>query len=202
MEIKKYKIQNDSCCDLSLKEIESLFKDGFLLEQESFYVIDKDTGEYDTLHYESCAEDEANGIRNAFLKGNTVIIKRLESYNDKLKEACNLFDYAEHVNLHCYIAPEGGRSFDWHVDDREVQVRVLYGDKIMLVKEEGQEKSFHLQPGDWLNIPKGVEHKAINVTPTIMFSFGIVRDSEKWRNCTDRHVTFEDLSKVYLAPRK
>ncbi len=153
-------------------EIESIFADGPLYERGSFFVVDKETASYDTLKAERNFFQEAAETREAFLSGHTIIIKNLESFNLNIRlKAASL---GPKVDVHMYLVPPGGTSsFPFHTDERDVLVKIVYGEKTFVLQEAGGERSYHLATNDELFIPKGIYHKAIPSGPSCLLSFGI-----------------------------
>jgi len=77
--------------------------------------------------------------------------------------------------LHLYLVPENGESsFNYHSDDRDVLVHLVYGRKQFFIKDsKGEERSVLLEAEDELSIPKGTLHKAIPRGASCLLSFGI-----------------------------
>ncbi len=59
-------------------------------------------------------------------------------------------------------------SFGWHEDDGNVWAYLVSGKKIM----ETSFATHELNQGDWIFMPKGLQHKATNLTETVLLSFG------------------------------
>jgi ribosomal protein L16 Arg81 hydroxylase len=157
---------------LNIQEISEIFNDGDLLEKESFYIIDKKTKEYNTLKKFQTYIETANEVRNSFISGHTIIVKNLENYNENIRLACA--SLGRDVDVHMYLVPENGKdSFDFHKDDREVYVHMIYGEKEFILKKDGLNISHYLSKGDTLNIPFETVHKAIPKGKSCLLSFGI-----------------------------
>lgn len=165
---------------LSLAEISEIFRNRYLLEKESFFVIDKETKTIDSSIYLADYKLEALALKNKLLDGNVISIKNLENLNTKIEDACKVF--SDNTSLHMYITPTNGESFNMHKDDRHVFIRVLYGTKIIICKEGDRDVAYTLDSGDWMHIPFGIEHRAVNCSPAISISFGIVESESKYVN--------------------
>jgi ribosomal protein L16 Arg81 hydroxylase len=157
---------------LNKKEIEEIFNDGYLYECNSFFHIDKIRKECDSnLKFDNYL-DYASSIRNKFLSGHTIIVINLENFNQAIREISAKL--GRDVDVHMYLVPEnGGDAFDFHVDDRDVYIHMIYGNKKFLLKEDNTIKEYNLSEGSELFIKKGVEHKAIPQGPSCLLSFGV-----------------------------
>jgi len=157
---------------LSKMEISDIFNDSDLLERNSFFIIDKNTKEYNTIPEKITYIETAIGIREAYLTGHTIIVKNLEKYNEKIRKACAVL--GRDVDVHMYLVPPNGKdSFDFHVDDRDVYVQMVYGEKEFIFKKNDIKESHYLNEGDILHIPFGTIHKAIPRSKSCLLSFGI-----------------------------
>lgn len=157
---------------LSKIEIEDIFSSNFFYESGSVYIIDQKTKTYQTdKHYANLLE-YANSVRQAFLTGHTIIVKQLENYNSVIQKKCA--ELGGDVDVHMYLVPSHGTSsFDYHVDDRDVWVHMVYGEKEFHLREKGLEKKSLLRAGDFLFIAKDIEHKAIPRGASCLLSFGV-----------------------------
>lgn len=157
---------------LNIQDISDIFNDGELLEKESFFILDKKTKEYNTIKKFQTYIETANEVREAFKSGHTIIVKNLENYNEKIRLACA--SLGRDVDVHMYLVPENGSdSFEFHKDDREVYVSMVYGEKEFIFKNEDFNISHYLRKGDTLHIPLGTIHKAIPKGKSCLLSFGI-----------------------------
>lgn len=156
---------------LSKLEISQIFNDGHLLELASFHIIDKDTKTYDVNRVRGSFLEEARFVRNAYLSGHTIIVKNVENYNEQIRlKAASL---GRDVTVHLYLVPPQGKdSFDFHIDDSDVWLKMLYGKKDIYCKTpEGVEK-YSLTDDSELFIKQGVFHKAEPQGASCMLSFG------------------------------
>lgn len=99
-------------------------------------------------------------------------MKNIENWNESIQKEC--INSHNSVNVHLYLSPQNGSSFDWHTDDRDVFVYMQYGKKKFEIKEQnGEIKTYDLVPGDCLYIPYGLLHRASSDLKTsIHLSFG------------------------------
>jgi mannose-6-phosphate isomerase-like protein (cupin superfamily) len=160
---------------LSKNDIEDIFKDAKLYENKSFFVIDSITKEYDTnISFDSLSE-YSKRIRESFKRGCTIIVKNLEMYNQEIRSHCAKI--GKNVDVHMYLVPPNGKqSFNFHQDDREVKVHIVYGSKTFILKNNDKEKSYLLESGQFLDIPKGTIHKAIPNGSSCLLSFGFEKE--------------------------
>lgn len=157
---------------LSSKDILNIFKSSYLFSLNSFYTIDSKTKTYDTNKEFSSYIEYASYIRESFLSGETIIVKNLECFTPAIRKRCA--ELASNVDVHMYLVPQDGdSSFDYHTDDRDVQVEMIYGEKEFLIENNGTKSSVFLKQSDRLSIPKGTLHKAIPKGPSCLLSFGI-----------------------------
>lgn len=156
---------------LSNLEISHIFNDGYLLELGSFHIIDKQTKTYDINRIRGSFLEEAVFIRKAYLEGHTIIVKNLENFNQPIRlQAAKL---GRDVSVHLYLVPhQGTDSFDFHIDDSDVWLKMLYGKKNILCKTTSGIEKHHLQGEDELFIKQGIYHKAEPLGASCMLSFG------------------------------
>ncbi|WP_127714889.1 hypothetical protein [Halobacteriovorax sp. HLS] len=158
---------------LSSDDIEKIFKSSHLFSLNSFYTIDPTTRTYDAnIKFESYIE-YSTFIRKSFLAGETIIVKNLENFTPKIRMRCS--ELSSNVDVHMYLVPPEGRSsFQYHIDDRDVEIEMIYGEKDFFIKENEREKVVTLKKSDRLTIPKGTFHKAVPKGPSCLLSFGIL----------------------------
>ena len=165
------------CLPLLTKiEVENIFQRGELYEKHSFYFIEKGSKTYNTeIRFESFVH-YACEIRNNFLKHQTILVKNLEKFNEKIYlESQKL---GENVDVHMYLAPEeGSDSFDFHQDFKDVLIVLIYGEKEFHLVEGKKTNVYHLSAGDKLFIKRGIFHKAISRGRSCLLSFGYQKDS-------------------------
>jgi ribosomal protein L16 Arg81 hydroxylase len=166
---------------ISPDEVAALFASGELHQSRSFFIIEKDTGTYDTRRVQENFIAEAQAVAEAFRSGSSIIVKNLEHRTAAIRRRCA--ELGPRVDVHLYLVPPaGGSSFDFHTDDRDVLVHLAYGRKRFVTREQGpegvREQSFELAAGDELFIPQGVLHRAIPQGASCLLSFGIPRDED------------------------
>ena len=84
-------------------------------------------------------------------------------------------------------------SFDFHIDDTDVWLKMLYGEKVILCKGSDGIERHHLKAADELFIKKGVFHKAEPMGPSCMLSFGY---NGKVFYQVSGGITLEDLAPI------
>ena len=158
---------------LSLNEIVSIFSNSHLYEQKSFHYLDKKDTTYNTNRFKENFLDESRTLYNKFKDGHTIIVKNLEMFNKNIRlKAASLGPYTD---VHMYLVPpNGGHSFPYHQDTRDVLVHLIYGKKTFFIKTQDQEIKNELIPGDELFLPKENQHMAIPSGASCLLSFGIV----------------------------
>jgi mannose-6-phosphate isomerase-like protein (cupin superfamily) len=153
-------------------DLEEIFSSSWLYGNNSFYVIDKITKTHRTDIQFSSHLEYSKYIKNSYDSGNTIIVKNLESFHPKIRAAA--LKYGMLVDVHMYLVPpKGTDSFDYHKDDCDVTIVMVYGSKRFYIKESGEEKVFNLNEGDSLFIKKEFEHRALPTGPSCLLSFGI-----------------------------
>ena len=75
---------------------------------------------------------------------------------------------ASDCTIHCFYNPVNGPSFPEHTDPMDVGIECTSGIKTLDI--EGY--PIALEPGDYLDIPAGTPHQAINSTKSVMLSYG------------------------------
>lgn len=98
-------------------------------------------------------------------------ITGLETFNGAIKQRCQwLSDIwkKDNITAHGYLGYSEGASFDTHVDDCNVYLYVISGNKQVIIKGE----SYELINGHGIFIPVGTPHKVINLTDNVAISFG------------------------------
>ena len=179
--VEPFKVEAfDDGVEVTKDDLVNILNDRKFLEEESFHVIETDTHEITTEHGEDFREDAVK-LKRAFNNGNTILIKRLHDVLPKFSDIGKMFD--DDANTYMLVAPSGGDSFDWHKDDRHVCIKIIYGNKVLLWKDEkNNEHPISLNQGDWIVIPMGVIHKAVNFGPSIVLTVGM-KDSQEWNVC-------------------
>jgi len=71
--------------------------------------------------------------------------------------------------VHLYISPKNSKSFPIHTDPIDVFIYVIEGTKVMEVNN-----SMHtIKAGEYISIPAGTPHRAINNYNSTMLSIGV-----------------------------
>lgn len=161
---------------LSDDEINNIFYDYDLYLSNSFYIIDKARKEYDENYRASDFKTHLEVLQKASSEGYTIVVKNMETYNSKIQKAANELGIGTDVHLYLVFNKEGGDSFDWHVDDRAVWVKMISGQKIFSLRTQANETVFinmiKLKKNQSLYIGFN-EHRATQMGPSAMLSFGL-----------------------------
>lgn len=157
---------------LTDEELENIFHSYALHEKNSFFIIDKETKEYQTNRHRESFVDDAQFIKEQYESGHTIVVKNMEYFNASIQEAAE--ELGPGTDVHLYLTPTDGDSFGYHVDDRNVWVRVLKGIKIFALKFTGMTSLIKLHEGNTLYIPMDLYHKADTIGPSVLLSFGVL----------------------------
>lgn len=174
------KIQK-SICLLKKEEIDNLFYNYELFEKNSFYIIDKDRKEYNENNRAPDFQTHIETLQKASSSGHTIVVKNMESFNQEIKEAAEELGAGTDVHLYLVFSEEGGDSFNWHVDDKAVWVKMLYGQKMFGIKSQANETLnidfIKLRENQCLYIGLK-EHRATPMGPSAMLSFGLPNQAD------------------------
>lgn len=157
---------------LSPKDIETIFSSGYLYEKASFFIIDRSTKTYRTDFHGESFQQRATALKEAYLSGHTIIVKNLEDFNSKI--FAKVLELGRGTDVHMYLTPrDGGISFDFHVDDCDVLLKVIFGEKIFEIKSHNEIVTRHiLGIGDEFFLKGGTVHRAIASGVSCLLSFG------------------------------
>jgi len=72
-------------------------------------------------------------------------------------------------DVHVFKSNKTGYSFKWHNDNVNVKLLVLTGKKIVCVRNS----KYILNPGQFVDIPKGYLHRVFSIAGTIALSIGL-----------------------------
>lgn len=157
---------------LNINEIEEVFANSDMFEKNSFNVI-TESGEYDFTEQLITMKLEASRVRQAFKSGCSVRVENMEDWNMSIATRANELKYG--TDVHMYLCPpvENPTGFNWHTDDRDVYIHMIYGTKVFEVKEYDNTATYKLMPGDLLFLPSKFEHRAIGSGASCQLSFGL-----------------------------
>lgn len=160
---------------LHKKDLEDLFSSSYFYQNQLIYAIDPVTQTYQTDQKFSNFIEYAKFIKQAFQNNQSIVVKGLENFNLKIKNFS--LQFGADVDAHLYLTQSSSASsFDFHADDKEVQIVMVYGSKEFTLIESGVQKKYLLHEGHTLRIPKGVLHRAKSVGPSALISFGFLED--------------------------
>lgn len=103
-----------------------------------------------------------------FFKYQAKVAELIVSINTIKVEQCEQW-FNTTGTAHIFYNKENGPSFGIHTDPVDVLIECLDGNKYMEV--EGEKKV--LEPHDYLTIPAGTEHRALNYEKALMISYGV-----------------------------
>ena len=155
-------------------EIYEMLRNEYLHDLHSHFIVSGEGTYDDTRSFEfGIVPERIKRLEEAFLNGQTIVIKEIETWNEKIIEKCSSFKVA--TNVHLYLSPSGATGFGWHTDDRDVYVVLQKGEKIFEVEEpDGTISSYLLKEGSELFIPYGARHRArATEQASIHLSFGV-----------------------------
>lgn len=159
----------DLSCKISIQEINSILTNSNLIEKSSFHVVRK--GVYENYDRSNDHISEIKRITEALSTGHTVIVKGLEMWGGPITDACNIL--GNQVTAHMYVSPPNGTGFNFHKDDTDVYVAMLYGTKLFDFQDQ---PSTSLNPSDIIYIPKELAHRAKSVSWSCHISFGVPKE--------------------------
>jgi hypothetical protein len=161
---------------LTKDEINGIIYDYDLYLSNSFYVIDKISKEYNENYRASDFKTHVEILQKASREGCTIVIKNMENFNNEIKEAAEELGSGTDCHLYLVFNQEAGDSFGWHIDDRAVWIKMLYGQKMFGIRSQANETKFE----DFIKVKEGQclyigfkEHRATPMGPSAMLSFGL-----------------------------
>jgi mannose-6-phosphate isomerase-like protein (cupin superfamily) len=162
-EAKVGKFQRDqSVYDIPLDAILSSL---YAYEQEMIKII---TGEEGRMAFAA-----RSGMEVACNQDKAIKIEAIEKLNHELQTLCDQvameFDHHGPVTCHLFVSPADSKSFPMHKDPDDVLLLVIEGEKTMKVNSGLVE----LVTGDYLFLPAGTPHCAINKSASKMLSIGL-----------------------------
>ena len=96
----------------------------------------------------------------------TVKIEGLEKHYKSIHEELGL---TKKHSVHLYVSPKNSMSFPTHTAPIDVFIYVIEGTKVMEVSN-----SIHtIKEGEYISIPAGTPHRAINNYDSTMLSIGV-----------------------------
>jgi len=109
------------------------------------------------------------------VRRNPVKVEGVERFNEVLfTTSINLgrrFSHFGPVSCHLFLSCKGAISFPSHTDTEDVIIYMVSGQKVF----EGVAESQLVREGESIYIPRGVEHRAVNIDDSVMLSFGLER---------------------------
>lgn len=155
---------------VSIEEINQILTNENLIERNSFHVVNNSM--YENFDRSNTHLDEISRITQALEAGKTIIVKDLEMWGGAITDTCR--SMGQLVTAHMYLSPPNGTAFDFHVDDTDVVVCMLYGAKSFEFKNRPMKRL--VPSGTSIYIPQGVEHRAKQGNGwSCHISFGIPR---------------------------
>jgi hypothetical protein len=155
----------DNECVIPVSEINTILTNANLIEKGLFYVVRK--GVYENYDRSNNHISEMKRISGALATGHTVIVKGLEMWGGAITKACDFL--GNQTTAHMYISPPSGTGFNFHVDDTNVCVAMLYGNKTFDFENL---PSRTLSPGNIVFIPQDLSHRAKSLNWSCHISFG------------------------------
>ena len=155
-------------------DILNMLRNEYLHDMHSHFIVSGEGRYDDTRNFEyGIVPDRIKKLEEAYQNGQTIVIKEIETWNQKIIDKCASFQAP--TNVHLYLSPARATGFGWHTDDRDVFVIVQMGEKLFEVEEpDASMSTYRLKEGQILFIPYGARHRAIaeNI-PSIHLSFGV-----------------------------
>ncbi len=164
------KIQDINQFSINLAD---LYLDTSLYQRGVFSQIDK--------HRRVIGLHTYSDLKLCFNQGLVIKTEQLERYSRTLRQASTSViaeAYNKHsdryvLTIHSFDCPgPDGVSFDTHEDDCDVIVVCIEGIKSYYIETDNGSDIVTLNTGDFLTIPKGIRHRAINEHRNIILSLG------------------------------
>jgi ribosomal protein L16 Arg81 hydroxylase len=137
------------------------------------------------------------GVAELYMRGATIILPHLHDSMANLGEFCRSLEevFSCHVQTNIYLTPSGNQGFAPHYDDHDVFVMQISGAKAWRLYDVPVEipyrgenfelsrhqpgevtRTFTLNPGDCVYIPRGLMHDAENVgkEPSLHITVGLI----------------------------
>jgi len=106
---------------------------------------------------------------------NPVKVEGAERFNEVLFNTSirlgRHFGHFGPVSCHLFLSCLESKSFQLHTDTEDVIIYMVSGQKVF----EGVAGSQLVREGESIFIPRGVEHRAVNISDSVMLSFGLER---------------------------
>ena len=94
---------------------------------------------------------------------------KIEGLEKQYKNITHDLGITKKHSIHLYISPKDSKSFPTHTDPIDVFIYVIEGTKVMEVNN-----SIHtIKEGEYISIPAGTPHRAINNYNSTMLSIGV-----------------------------
>jgi hypothetical protein len=127
--------------------------------------------------------DAASYVKNdsmveLYFSGATLILQSVNRYSREIemvrRDIEHFFGKKTHVNA--YLTPAHSNGLGYHIDEYDVLILQLYGEKVWLTRSEPNRTEFCsvIKFGEWGYIPCRVEHATrANIWPSLHLTFGI-----------------------------
>lgn len=155
-------------------DILNMLRNEYLHDMHSHFIVTGEGKYDDTRNFEyGMIPDRIKRLEEAYSAGHTIVIKEIETWNEKIIQKCASFSAP--TNVHLYLSPPNATGFGWHTDDRDVFVIVQKGEKLFEIEEPDLSIStYRVKEGSILFIPYGARHRAAaEEIASIHLSFGV-----------------------------
>ncbi|RLA63443.1 MAG: hypothetical protein DRQ88_12405 [Epsilonproteobacteria bacterium] len=185
--MEQIQLPAESIPKITLADLVNLLKNPFYLEEDLVCILEE-TPTRGTSFLEGGIKERAKLVKDSFIKGSTILFRGLERYLD----LSYLKGFVDDINVHSLVAPKGGPSFKKHIDDRDVVLILLRGEKVVLDEHDNPTM---IKEGDVMLIPKGELHQIKNITATWAITIGIPNLDTPTEGLTldDLRESFKDL---------
>lgn len=145
----------------------------YLHDIHSHFIVNKEGNYDDTVFNRGLVPERIEELEKAYKGGSTIVVKEMENWNPAIMRRCR--EFKSYVDVHMYVTPGNGTTFDWHTDDKHVYIHMQIGEKLFEVEEpDGTISSYLLKAGDLLFIPYGAKHRALaNSVSSVHLGFGV-----------------------------
>lgn len=150
-------------------EILQMLQSGYIYERKRVFILEPNG--YKTDLEDKPLIEYARSVREAYANGKTIVVKGLESFNQRIFDYCKWL--GEGVDAHMYLSPKNGTSFGYHQDDTDVIVQKVYGKKKFQINRDGYVLDYETSELHGLFIRQGEYHQTLPEDKSCIISFGI-----------------------------
>jgi len=119
-------------------------------------------------------------VRDLVASGVSLNMSRIENYSNAVLALSRILEaeLRAPIQINFYHTPQQGQGLGSHIDDHDVLVLQLQGQKQWQLDGAGVQRTLILNAGDWLYLPRGIRHDVRNcgLIPSAHFTVGFHRE--------------------------